>query len=79
LVKALESKQIRGAALDVTDPEPLPADDPLWTAPNCLITPHVSGGTNVYAERAFQVLRENLRRRRDGKQFVNQIDRKRGY
>ncbi|KAF2118476.1 hypothetical protein BDV96DRAFT_643721 [Lophiotrema nucula] len=79
LVKALESKQIPGALLDVTDPEPLPADDPLWTAPNVLITPHVSGSTTVYAERAFQVLQENLRRRRDGKKFVNQVDRKRGY
>ncbi|KAF2253341.1 hypothetical protein BU26DRAFT_515709 [Trematosphaeria pertusa] len=79
LVKALERKQIRGAALDVTDPEPLPADDPLWTAPNCLITPHVSGSTTVYAERAFQVLRENLRRERDGKHLVNEVDRDRGY
>ncbi|KAF2468192.1 uncharacterized protein BDR25DRAFT_265886 [Lindgomyces ingoldianus] len=79
LIKALETKQISGAALDVTDPEPLPSDDPLWSAPNCLITPHVSGNTAVYAERAFQVLRENLRRRMDGKKLVNQVDRKRGY
>jgi phosphoglycerate dehydrogenase-like enzyme len=41
LIKALELKQIRGAALDVTDPEPLPSDDPLWSAPNVLITPHI--------------------------------------
>ncbi|KAF2739287.1 hypothetical protein EJ04DRAFT_531930 [Polyplosphaeria fusca] len=79
LVKALETKQIRGAALDVTDPEPLPQNDPLWTAPNVLITPHVSGSTTVYVERAFQILHENLRRRRDGKKFVNLVDRKRGY
>jgi phosphoglycerate dehydrogenase-like enzyme len=79
LIKALETKQISGAALDVTDPEPLPSDDPLWSAPNVLITPHISGSTTVYAERAFQVLQENLRRRRDGKKFVNEVDRKRGY
>ncbi|KAF2662840.1 hypothetical protein K491DRAFT_584413 [Lophiostoma macrostomum CBS 122681] len=79
LIKALESKQISGAALDVADPEPLPSDDPLWDAPNVLITPHISGMSTVYAERAFGVLRENLRRRRDGKNFVNQVDRKRGY
>ncbi|KAF2270633.1 hypothetical protein CC78DRAFT_528386 [Lojkania enalia] len=79
LVKALETKQIRGAALDVTDPEPLPADNPLWTAPNVLITPHVSGSTKVYADRAFQVLKENLRRRRDGGKLINLVDRKRGY
>lgn len=41
LVEALEKGKIRGAALDVTDPEPLPEDHPLWTAPNCLVTPHV--------------------------------------
>jgi phosphoglycerate dehydrogenase-like enzyme len=79
LIKALETKQISGAALDVADPEPLPADDPLWDAPNVLITPHISGSSTVYAERAFQVLQENLRRRRDGTKLANLIDRKRGY
>ncbi|KAF2186911.1 hypothetical protein K469DRAFT_705439 [Zopfia rhizophila CBS 207.26] len=79
LIKALETKQISGAALDVTDPEPLPSEDPLWSAPNCLITPHISGSTTVYSERAFQVLRENLRRRRDGCKLLNIVDRKRGY
>ncbi|KAH7123774.1 hypothetical protein B0J11DRAFT_321186 [Dendryphion nanum] len=79
LIKALETKQISGAALDVTDPEPLPKDDPLWSAPNVLITPHISGSTEVYAERAFQVLGENLRRLRDGGKVVNLIDRERGY
>lgn len=79
LIKALEDKKISGAALDVTDPEPLPPDHPLWSAPNVLITPHISGSTTVYAERAFQVLRENLRRRRDGGKLVNLVDRERGY
>ena len=79
LVKALHEGLIRGAALDVTDPEPLPADDPLWTAPNVLITPHVSGITDVYADRAFEVLRENLRREKSGRNLVNEVDRKRGY
>jgi phosphoglycerate dehydrogenase-like enzyme len=79
LIHALETKQIRAASLDVTDPEPLPKDDPLWDAPNVLITPHVSGSSEVYAERAFEVLRENLRRDRDGRGFVNLVDRGRGY
>lgn len=79
LITALEAKQISGAALDVTDPEPLPSDHPLWTAPNCLITPHVSGATDVYGERAFQVLQENLRRHRDGRKLINEVDRERGY
>jgi phosphoglycerate dehydrogenase-like enzyme len=79
LVAALHGNLIRGAALDVTDPEPLPADDALWTAPNVLITPHVSGSTDVYADRAFEVMRENVRRLRGGKGLVNEVDRKRGY
>ncbi|EAT88128.2 hypothetical protein SNOG_04368 [Parastagonospora nodorum SN15] len=79
LVKALEDGLISGAAVDVTDPEPLPVDDPLWTAPNVLITPHVSGSTDVYADRAFEVLRENIRRERSGKKLVNEVDRERGY
>jgi len=79
LIKALEQKLIKGAALDVTDPEPLPADDPLWTAPNVLITPHVSGYTDKYAERAFEVLRENIRRQKSGGKLVNEVNRERGY
>lgn len=51
LVSALEAGQIR-AALDVTDPEPLPADHPLWRAPNCLITPHIGGDTSAFLPRA---------------------------
>ncbi|KAI8940264.1 hypothetical protein NX059_003966 [Plenodomus lindquistii] len=79
LIDALEKGLISGAALDVTDPEPLPADDALWTAPNVLITPHVSGASDMYAERAFEVLIENIRRKRGGKGLVNEVDRKRGY
>ncbi|OAL07444.1 hypothetical protein IQ06DRAFT_289164 [Phaeosphaeriaceae sp. SRC1lsM3a] len=79
LVKALHEGLIKGAALDVTDPEPLPADDPLWNAPNVLITPHVSGSTDVYADRAFEVLRENIRRQRSGGHLVNEVNRDRGY
>lgn len=79
LVKALHEKLIGGAALDVTDPEPLPADDPLWSAPTVLITPHVSGSTDVYPDRAFELLRENIRRQRSGGKLVNEVDRERGY
>ena len=79
LIKALETKQIRGAALDVADPEPLPKDDPLWKAPNVLITPHVSGSSDAYAERAFQVLAANIRRERDGGKLINEVNRDRGY
>src|SRR5258708_15980769 len=44
LIEALRSARLAAAYLDVTDPEPLPADHPLWSAPNCYITPHTAGG-----------------------------------
>jgi phosphoglycerate dehydrogenase-like enzyme len=50
LREALERGTIAGAAVDVTDPEPLPADDPLWDAPRLLVTPHAAGGRPVGAE-----------------------------
>lgn len=79
LIDALERGLIKGAALDVTDPEPLPAEDPLWSAPNVLITPHISGASDAYADRAFQLLIENIKRKRGGGQLINEVDRERGY
>jgi phosphoglycerate dehydrogenase-like enzyme len=60
LVDALRRNQIRGAALDVTDPEPLPEDHPLWTFGNVLITPHNAGDTPEYYERVADILAGNL-------------------
>lgn len=79
LVEALNDGKLRGAALDVTDPEPLPKDDPLWDAKNVIITPHISGSSTKYDERAFDVLFTNLKRRERGEKMFNLIDRKRGY
>ena len=72
-------KGLRGAALDVTTPEPLPKGHPLWEAPNCIITPHMSGVSKEYNVRAFQVLEANLHRRKKGRELLNVIDRKTGY
>jgi len=78
LVTALRSGQVAGAALDVTDPEPLPADHPLWQMPNVIITPHVSsnGGNSI---RHMIVLRENLRRFIAGDALLNVVDPELGY
>jgi phosphoglycerate dehydrogenase-like enzyme len=67
LLDALRSGALGGAALDVTDPEPLPPDDPLWDAPNLIVTPHVSGsiGPQGLVRLAEHVL-ANLRREADG-------------
>ncbi|WP_241471289.1 D-2-hydroxyacid dehydrogenase [Natrinema salifodinae] len=62
LVEALRSNWIRGAALDVTDPEPLPEDHPLWTFENVQITPHNAGHTPQYYERLADIVAENARR-----------------
>jgi phosphoglycerate dehydrogenase-like enzyme len=61
LVAELQAQRLQ-AFLDVTEPEPLPADHPLWTAPGVLITPHVGGGTPGWANRAYRLVREQLSR-----------------
>lgn len=65
LVSALRSNAIGGAGLDVTDPEPLPEDHPLWGFENVLITPHNAGNTPKYYERLADIVAENLRRVED--------------
>ncbi|KAK3898459.1 oxidoreductase-like protein [Staphylotrichum tortipilum] len=79
LVDALEEGLVRGAALDVTDPEPLPDGHKLWGAKNVIITPHVSGASVRYFERVVAILEENLGRLVEGRELVNKVDPKRGY
>jgi phosphoglycerate dehydrogenase-like enzyme len=73
LVSALRSNDIRGAALDVTDPEPLPEEHPLWTLSNVFVTPHNSGDTPQYYERVADILTENLDRQERGEQLQNRV------
>jgi phosphoglycerate dehydrogenase-like enzyme len=78
LVAALESGQINGAGLDVTEPEPLPADHVLWQMKNVIITPHMAGRGSA-RERQSVLLKENLRRYVDGDALLNVVDPERGY
>lgn len=79
LIRALEEKQIAGAALDVFDQEPLPSTSPLWHLPNVFISPHVTGLTAEYNERALTIFYENLRRYLAGEPLLNVVDKERGY
>ncbi len=79
LVAALTAGELGGAALDVTDPEPLPADHPLWDMPNVIITPHVAGASDLRGARMFTLIRENLRRYAAGEPMLSVVDISRGY
>jgi phosphoglycerate dehydrogenase-like enzyme len=80
LLDALHSRTIAGAFLDPTDPEPLPADHPLWSAPNCMITMHLSGRsqTKMFA-RAAALFLDNLEAFRAGRPLRNVADLDAGY
>ncbi len=79
LIRALKEGWIAGAAIDVTDPEPLPADSKLWEAPNIIITAHIAGGTFGTGGRTAELFCDNLKRYLGGKPLVNLVDRARGY
>jgi phosphoglycerate dehydrogenase-like enzyme len=72
LIEALNSHRIR-AALDVTDPEPLPPEHPLWSAPNCMITPHIGGSTPQFIHRAFRFGAQQVRRFIAGERLENVV------
>jgi phosphoglycerate dehydrogenase-like enzyme len=79
LIRAVKNGVIGGAALDVTDPEPLPPDSELWRLDNVMITPHISGGTPKYMDRAIELFCDNLRRYLAGEPLRNVVDPSRGY
>ena len=74
LVSALHDGQVR-AALDVTDPEPLPADHPLWSSPGVLISPHVGGNSSAFEPRARRLVAAQIRRLRAGEPLDNLVTR----
>lgn len=73
LVRCLREGAIAGAALDVFEQEPLPADHPLWTMDNVLLTPHVAGYSTLVPKRHLEVLLENIRRFRSGEPLLNPV------
>lgn len=79
LIEALRQRTIAGAALDVFDQEPLPADSPLWDLENLLITPHTAGMTTKLWERHYTLFSENLRRFMRGDKLLATVDKKQGY
>jgi len=79
LIRALEEGWIAGAGLDVFDQEPLPEGHPFWSMENVILTPHISGGTEVYNRRAVEIFADNLRRYLHGEPLRNVVDPVRGY
>lgn len=79
LINALRSKSIAGAGLDVTDPEPLPSDHPLWKESNVIITPHLSGTGGDARGKVLELALENIRRYQAGEPMLNIVDTRQGY
>ncbi|MHA8262218.1 NAD(P)-dependent oxidoreductase [Lactobacillaceae bacterium Melli_B3] len=80
LLAAINNGQLGAAALDVTDPEPLPADHPLWKKPNVLITSHVSGIHAEYMDESLKIFEQNVAQfERNGQVVINEIDLNKGY
>ena len=79
LVWALENNVIGGAALDVTAPEPLPADHPLWTLPNCIITPHVGNTPEMAVPLLSSRIAENVKRFINDEDLIGLVDVRNGY
>lgn len=79
LIAALTEGRLAGAGLDVMSTEPLPPDDPLWDAPNLILTPHCSANSDQTRARALVIARENLRRFVAGEPLINVCDKRAGF
>ena len=79
LIEALRTGAIAGAALDVFETEPLPADSPIWGLENVIVSPHCSSVYEGWEMASFEMFLENLKRWRRGEPLANIVDPKRGY
>lgn len=79
LVAALRAGKLAGAGLDVQAREPLPADDPLWEAPNLILSPHCSGASRQTTARVWQITEDNVRRFIAGEPLMNVCDKRAGF
>jgi phosphoglycerate dehydrogenase-like enzyme len=79
LVKALDSKRLAGAGVDVTDPEPLPAGHPLWKFSNAIVTPHIAGRSDKDRARMVSTIQQNVKRFANGQPLINVVDKQKGY
>lgn len=79
LVKALDSKKLAGAGVDVTDPEPLPKGHSLWKMENVIITPHIAGRSDMDRGRMLGIVKSNIQRFADGLRLFNVVDKQKGY
>jgi phosphoglycerate dehydrogenase-like enzyme len=79
LVKALDSQRLKGAGVDVVDPEPLPAGHALWKFNNVIITPHIAGRSDMDTGRMLGTVKANIARFADGKPLINVVEKQRGW
>lgn len=79
LVETLKASKLAGVGLDVTNPEPLPAEHPLWKFSNVIITPHVAGQSDQVQKRRVELLKENIKRFVAGEPMLNVVDKDKGY
>ncbi len=79
LVKALDSKQLAGAGVDVTEPEPLPKGHPLWKFDNVVVTPHIATQTQGGTPRRIALIKDNIERFANGEPLRNVVDKQKGY
>ena len=79
LARALHAGEIAGAALDVCEVEPLPPDNPLWDAPNLILTPHRAGASQHRPRKIYEFFCQNLERYLKGEEPLNLVDKHKGF